>query len=495
MQCSLARLSCLRALLSAGALLSASSPTFAAQADAPTHTLLYAGFETGLEGWSPSGEATAYSGAIKLGNGSVQLVRNASLSRALDTTGFRALTLRVSLAGYQLERGKSVVVEVRPPGGSWQSLATLTTPQADGYFRYFELDLPASLDNTALELRVRLNAPLRNDYGYLDEVWVLGQPLASPAQSSSDCPACVADIALYDPATEDDGVWEEEVRALMTLLDTYGWTWSLLDEAELNAGALGSGSSRRFRALVGPGGYAAVRNRLLSAAGENNVRSFLSSGGSYVGFCAGSFWTAQTVSWAEDATGGGGSYHQSSDYTRYSYDLALWPGVAQGPLGWTPWAAGTGVSLEAVRINLDSPVMAALEMPVESRFFYYGGPFFTGASSLPSGYEVWAWAVAPADAPADARTGEGEPVVIHFREGSGHVILFSHHPDILIGSEVDGVSVQTYWNEAEIAWELDGMSWQQQWLDSWNIVQGALQLATGEMPTPIKSMPGSEKKF
>lgn len=470
-------------------------PVWGAQPPAPTHTLLYAGFEQGLDGWTPSGDATHYTGVVKLGNGSVQLVRNASISRTLDTTGFVALTLRMSLAGSSLERGKAVVVESRSPGGTWQTLSTLSASQADGYFRYVQLNLPSSLENSALELRVRLSGPLRSDYGYLDEVWILGQPLASPTQSSSDCPACVADIALYDPPSEDDGVWEEEVRALMTLLDSYGWTWTLIDDGELNAGALGSGSSRHFRAFIGPGGYAAVRNRWISSVGENHIRSFLSSGGSYVGFCAGSYWTARTVRWAQQATGGGGSYNQSSDYADFDYDLGLWPGVAQGPLGWTPWLEGTGVSLEPVRINLNNPVMAAIEMPAESRFFYYGGPFFTGLSTPPSGYDVWAWALAPSDAPAGGRAGDNQPVVVQFTEGSGQVILFSHHPDVLIGSEADGVSVQTYWNEAQIDWALGGMSWQEQWLQSWNVVHAAIQVATGEPPIPLKYLPGSQKKF
>lgn len=309
------------------------------------------------------------------------------------------------------------------------------------------------------------------------------------SEPSSDCPECVADFALYDPSYENDGVWEEEVIALESLFRTYGWTWERLGPAELNRLALGSGTSQKYRALVVPGGYAYARNREVDETGEAGIREFLSQGGGYVGFCAGSFWAATTVVWAENASGDGGLYNVSSDYAAYPYDLKLLPSAAQGPLGWTPWAGGTQASLEPVWLDVQLPTLQAAGVPEQTRFFYYGGPFFPSLDPTLSGLEIWARALAPADLPAEARTGEGEPTIIHFQVEAGSVVLFSYHPDILIDSAADGVVLTEYMDEAATAWDTGGLSQDEINLQSWNIVHAALQRVAGFEITPVTQLP------
>ncbi len=103
------------------------------------------------------------------------------------------------------------------------------------------------------------------------------------------CPTCWADIALYDPPSEPDGVWEEEVRALESVFRAYGWSYQSVSAGDINRGVLGAGENRRFRVLVAPGGYATYRRSAMTAEGNRNIRSFISSGGGFIGLCAGAY--------------------------------------------------------------------------------------------------------------------------------------------------------------------------------------------------------------
>src|SRR5687767_3148080 len=102
-------------------------------------------------------------------------------------------------------------------------------------------------------------------------------PAASLAATAprDGCPSCVADFALYDPGTADDGVWDEDVVALQSIFDAYGFTWRRVDAAAIARGALGSGKGRRFRAIVEPGGWAYTRDASLGFAGATRLRSLV----------------------------------------------------------------------------------------------------------------------------------------------------------------------------------------------------------------------------
>src|SRR5262245_38440495 len=86
-------------------------------------------------------------------------------------------------------------------------------------------------------------------------------------KAAPSCPSCVADFALYDPGTSDDGVWDEDVVALESIFRAYGFTWRKVNASDLANGALGSGKSRKFRALVEPGGWAYTRDATLAWLG------------------------------------------------------------------------------------------------------------------------------------------------------------------------------------------------------------------------------------
>lgn len=303
-----------------------------------------------------------------------------------------------------------------------------------------------------------------------------------------DCPSCIADFAIYNPLYENDGVWEEEVVALTTLFQTYNYTYKIIDHHDLNDGALGVGAEQRYRALIAPGGYAYFRDLAVNEAGEAEIRAYIEGGGGYVGFCAGSFWAGESVVWAEEATGGGGTYNQPSDYTAYPYDLGILPGSAVGPLGWRPWSEGYSANLEPARINTSNATMAALGMPAQTHFFYYGGPVFR-FDAEPDNLEIWATAMAPSGVPAEATTGDGEASIIRYDLGQGTVVLFSQHPEVLIGSDVDGLTLSFPLAEADVVVDTGGESLAQINYNSWNIVNAALSIVTGRPVAPISPFP------
>ncbi len=299
----------------------------------------------------------------------------------------------------------------------------------------------------------------------------------------------VADFALYDPGYEDDGVWEEEVTALKAMFFNYNWSYRTIDHNDINNGELGSGINRRYKALIAPGGWAAYRELAVTPTGENNIRDFISNGGNYVGFCAGAYWASDIVDWSQTATGGNGTFNQESDYFQYDYNLDLLNGSAKGPFGWTPWNDGDTASFQIAKINLANPTMSLIELPDTTRFFYYGGPVFTNFSSTPDNYEVWATAVAPIGTALEARIGENEPTVIKFNYGSGNVILFSYHPEILINSDVDNIKLSQFVNEDSLVWDTGNQTLEEINLQSWNIVHAALQIANNEPVTKITFLP------
>ncbi len=306
-----------------------------------------------------------------------------------------------------------------------------------------------------------------------------------------DCPACVADFAIYDAVYEDDGVWEEEVTALTSLLDAYGWTYQLVTPAQINAGILGTtAETRTFLGLIAPGGWASIRKGDVTAAGDDAIRAFVKAGGSYVGFCAGAYWAAKQVTFASTATGGSGSYNKSSDYKTWDYDLKLLKGTAKGPFGWEPWDAGQNPSFQKAAFNTDNGTIAATGLPAKTYLFWYGGPFFSySGDEKPSGWQVWAKAIAPSGTKDEASTGDGKPTIVRFLSGDGRVILFSYHPEILIGSTVDGVVLSDYFDETAMTWDTGSKTLDQVNIDSWNVVHAALQAASGQTVTPVTSLP------
>ena len=304
------------------------------------------------------------------------------------------------------------------------------------------------------------------------------------------CDSCIADFAIYDPPVEDDGVWEEEVIAVKAMLDAFGFTYQIVTARDINSGFLGTGETRKFRALIQPGGWAYTRITAMTPQGERSLQDFVRSGGNYIGFCAGAYATADRLVFAEQASGNKGTYNRSSDYQDYSsfYTLDLFSnGIIKGPFGWVPWNP-TQAGYDIARINQENETMKTIGLPSLTRFFYAGGPFFE-ITNPPKDYEVWAVAQAPEGISPEASIGDGKPTIIRYSSGEGTVILFSYHPEILIGDDRDNVTLKTYYNEKTLSWEKGNQTQEEINVASWNIVHAALQLSTDREVTPLLVLP------
>src|ERR1044072_5542845 len=279
--------------------------------------------------------------------------------------------------------------------------------------------------------------PLAASIAALTAACLLARPVQAAERldaAAPACPACIADFALYDPATEDDGVWEEDVTALESIFSAYGFTWRKVDAAGIARGVLGRCNKRRFPAL------AAAR----------------------------------------------GPYNGYGWYQSYPYNLRLFDGAGAGPFGWTPWRNGTFANFVEVAIDTANPTMRTIGLPARPRFLYGGGPWFEPRTQLP-GWEVWAHAVAPAG--VTSRAGDGKPTIVRFAYGKGTAILFAYHPEVLIGSNADGMVMRYPYDEGAIDWNTGNQSLDQIALDSWNVVHAALQIAAGRPVTPIPELP------
>jgi len=297
------------------------------------------------------------------------------------------------------------------------------------------------------------------------------------------------DFAIYDPAKEDDGVWEEDVTALKAILDEFGYTYTVVDAEDINKGRLFN-EEGGYKSILMPGGWAYTRSLRINTDGKEHLQDFLKQGGNYVGFCAGAYFAAGTIEFATEATGGGGIYAQESDYIDYSEyynnDL-LTTGSIKGPFGWFPWADGANLNYELAHINTNNQTMKTIGLPESTRFLYGGGPFFEiELSQEPEGYEVWVYAQKPDGPSNEASIGDGKPAVIRYHYGEGNVILFSYHPEVLIGSDRDNIdSLTQYYQEDSIDWNRGDQSQDDINIDNWNIVHAAVQIGANEMPTPM----------
>ena len=90
---------------------------------------------------------------------------------------------------------------------------------------------------------------------------------------------------------------------------------------------------------------------------------------------------------------------------------------------------------------------------------------------------------------AVSRAGDGKPTIVRHGYGKGTVILFAYHPEVLVGSDADGVVMRYPYDEGAIEWTLGDLSFERIALDSWNVVHAALETAAGRPVTPVTALP------
>jgi len=190
-------------------------------------------------------------------------------------------------------------------------------------------------------------------------------------------------VALYS----DRGVWEDGKIALIQMFTSHGHQVDTVDADLIN-----SGIPQYYDLLVIPGGWAVNYRRRINSQGLLNIRNFVSSGGIYLGICAGSYFAADTIEW---------------EGRRYDYPLDLYDGIAIGAIdSIAPWP-----NYNMARLLLYPEVSG--EDTIQY-VLYYGGPYFTGGN-----FDTLA-----------VYTEINEPAIIKFNYGSGWVVLSGVHPEI-----------------------------------------------------------------
>ncbi|MEM1222862.1 MAG: BPL-N domain-containing protein [Verrucomicrobiota bacterium] len=246
----------------------------------------------------------------------------------------------------------------------------------------------------------------------------------------------VRDVAIYNDTDEtqwpEGGAWPPLVEATRTLVEAKGYTWEYIDADDVNNNNL----SDYYKLIFFPGGWAGGYNEYINQTGYQNIRDFISNGGSYMGMCAGSFFVCDLVYWRENYS------EFETPQNIYDYPLDVWPGIADGAiLDFQPWDTvgdcflypGTRMTDLKVDTNLlpeANPVVNVL---------YYGGPVFRppggkwGDTKVLARYEM------------DGFSADEFAAMILFPYGSGKVFLSAVHPELSVRDTAGG-GCELYYN-------------------------------------------------
>lgn len=234
-----------------------------------------------------------------------------------------------------------------------------------------------------------------------------------------------AQVAIYN----DKGVWADAVTAVEKFLDYKGMTWEEVTGADINKNDL----RPLYDVLYMPGGDSAWYKRKIRSSGEQNIRDLVSSGGGYIGICAGAYYACDRIIW---------------EGTEYDNPLNLYDGYGTGALDEIqPWDYA---DMTYISMNSSHPINEY--EPAKERTLYWGGPRFEGGT-----YST----VATYDEVGDA------PAVITCSYGSGRVILFGPHPEMEEDSDRDGSTFAEIFYDQGSEWPLLWTS--MDWLMGWTI--------------------------
>ncbi len=184
----------------------------------------------------------------------------------------------------------------------------------------------------------------------------------------------------------DSGVWHLGARSIVFALEREGIPVRVLDHA-----AMGQGDFKGLKAIIVPGGYAFHMKDGVGEAGMAAIRRLVSSGGTYLGVCAGGFFAAKTVRWEGES---------------FPYPLGLFDGTAEGSLpNIAVWPKSAGVRLTLADKR---PEFQLLD---DEPIYYQGGCRFVG------GTEVNVIATYP----------DKSAAIIERKVGSGRIVLSGGH--------------------------------------------------------------------
>lgn len=244
----------------------------------------------------------------------------------------------------------------------------------------------------------------------------------------------VREIAIYNDTDSaqwpEGGAWPPLVTAAQTLVQALGYSWEYIDADDVNNNDL----SQYYKLIFFPGGWAGGFNEYINQDGYQNIRDFISSGGAYMGMCAGSFFASDKVLWRENSG-------TRTPQNVYDYPLELWPGVADGAIiDFQPWDSSleTGCfflpGARMVDLQVDHTHLPAANPAVN--VLYYGGPIYRP----PNG--KWTNEIVLARYAMDGYSGDGFPAMLIFPYGEGRVFLSAVHPELSLNES----TCQLYYN-------------------------------------------------
>jgi glutamine amidotransferase-like uncharacterized protein len=122
--------------------------------------------------------------------------------------------------------------------------------------------------------------------------------------------------------------------------------------------------------LVFPGGIASDYAKQLNGDGNNLIRGFVESGGSYLGLCGGGYYGGAMVDFVKG----------TDQALLKSHELAFFPGTVVGPaLKAYDYLSNQGECIAEVNLIYDTDFW----LPGTGKFYYNGGGYFKDASTYP----------------------------------------------------------------------------------------------------------------
>jgi glutamine amidotransferase-like uncharacterized protein len=232
----------------------------------------------------------------------------------------------------------------------------------------------------------------------------------------------VKDVAIYRQLPwPEGGAYPPLATASADLMTGLGLSWEFIDADDVNNNDL----RPYYKLLFFPGGWAGGYNDFITETGKQNIRDFVSSGGSYVGMCAGSFFIADTVFWRENPSA---DSPQNVFGASAGYTLDMWDGVADGAIiDFAPWdtsevGCDNFVGARMVDITVDQGLLP--EAVPSLNVLYWGGPIYRPNAGQ------WTQEKVLARYDMDGFSGDEEPAIVTFPYGEGRILMSAVHPEL-----------------------------------------------------------------
>lgn len=232
---------------------------------------------------------------------------------------------------------------------------------------------------------------------------------------SPQVPDKSADVAIYS----DEGTDEDCVQATKNMFQWMGYTVTLV-----NANYIRNGALHNCSILCVPGGDMYQYAQELSSDGIKKIKTFVYTGGGYIGICGGAYFAGEEVIWR------GNQLPMTS--------LGLFSGRTEGPIDEIIPYPRYGMC----KVNIVDTVHSITESEPDSMWIlYYWGPIL-----VPNG-----------DGSIDilGRYDEvDQPAIVAFDYGYGRTVLIGTHPEFEEDSDRDGVAFADEFDDRGSDWGL-----------------------------------------